>query len=244
MSSRSRASGCAALLLTFATACGGSSTPEPSSSDRAKRERAEREKADAEKAKASRLARLEGDDSAEPMPESVVKVTFEPLVTGVRPGRKFLIAARFKIARGYRISWSNAGDVGKDTVVKGELKSTTDMLIEGRVEGQIQGANRVIIGETGDVEALVEAQVVTVRGTVRGNCQGTKKVEITSTGKVFGDIASRAIVVAEGATFKGASKMTQAEPETKPENPAARLPDTPAQPAPPGIAPAPSTGVN
>jgi DsbC/DsbD-like thiol-disulfide interchange protein len=51
------------------------------------------------------------------MPESVVTVTFEPLVTGVRPGRKFLLAARFKITPGYRISWSNAGDVGKDTVV-------------------------------------------------------------------------------------------------------------------------------
>jgi cytoskeletal protein CcmA (bactofilin family) len=134
--------------------------------------------------------------------------------------------------------------IGKDTVVKGELKSTTDMLIEGRVEGQIQSANRVIIGESGDVEARVEAQVVTVRGTVRGDCEGTKKVEITSTGKVFGNIASRAIVVAEGATFKGASKMAQADPEVKPENPASKLPDAPAQPAPPGIAPAPSTGVS
>jgi cytoskeletal protein CcmA (bactofilin family) len=134
--------------------------------------------------------------------------------------------------------------IGKDTVVKGELKSTTDMLIEGRVEGQIQGANHVIIGESGDVEARVEAQVVTVRGTVRGDCEGTKKVEITSTGKVFGNIASRAIVVAEGATFKGASKMAQAEPEVKAESPASRLPDAPAQPAPPGIAPAPSTGVS
>lgn len=139
--------------------------------------------------------------------------------------------------------------IGKDTVVKGELKSTTDMLILGRVEGQIQGANRVIIGESGDVEARVEAQVVTVRGTVRGDCEGAKKVEITSTGKVFGNIASRAIVVAEGATFKGASKMAQSDPEQKPENPAPKLPekapaDAPAEPAATGIGPPHSTGVS
>lgn len=115
--------------------------------------------------------------------------------------------------------------IGKDTLVKGELTSSTDMLIEGRVEGQIQGAKRVIVGESGDVQARIDAQVVTVRGTVHGDCQGSKKVEITATGKVFGNIASRAIVVAEGATFRGASKMAQPEParpaEPAPVHPAA-----------------------
>jgi cytoskeletal protein CcmA (bactofilin family) len=100
--------------------------------------------------------------------------------------------------------------IGKDAVIKGELRSTTDMLIEGRVEGEIHGT-RVIVGESGDVQARIEAQILTVRGTVRGDCEGSKKVEITSTGKVFGNIASRAIVVAEGATFRGASKMAQSE---------------------------------
>lgn len=108
--------------------------------------------------------------------------------------------------------------IGKDAVIKGEISSSTDMLIQGRVEGQVHGAKRVIIGETGDVAARVEAQIVTVRGTVRGDCEGSKKVEITSTGKVFGNIASRAIVVAEGATFRGASKMAEPEPP-KPSEP-------------------------
>ena len=105
--------------------------------------------------------------------------------------------------------------IGKDAFIKGELRSSTDMLIEGRVEGEIHGT-RVIVGESGDVQARIEAQVLTVRGTVRGDCEGSKKVEITSTGKVFGNIASRAIVVAEGATFRGASKMAQAEPSKPP----------------------------
>ena len=105
--------------------------------------------------------------------------------------------------------------IGKDAFIKGELRSTTDMLIEGRVEGEIHGT-RVIVGESGDVQARIAAQVLTVRGTVRGDCEGSKKVEITATGKVFGNVASRAIVVAEGATFRGASKMAQSEP-SKPD---------------------------
>jgi cytoskeletal protein CcmA (bactofilin family) len=109
--------------------------------------------------------------------------------------------------------------VGKDAFIKGELRSSSDLLIEGRIEGEIHGT-RVVIGETGDVQARIEAQVLTIRGTVRGDCEGSKKVEITATGKVFGNIASRAIVVAEGATFRGASKMAQADP-ARPEERAA-----------------------
>ncbi|MGH9322359.1 MAG: bactofilin family protein [Vicinamibacteria bacterium] len=101
--------------------------------------------------------------------------------------------------------------IGKDTFIKGEVRGATDMLIEGKVEGEIHGT-RDIVGETGDVQARVVAQVLTVRGTVRGDCEASSKVEITATGKVFGNIAARAIVVAEGATFRGASKMAQPDP--------------------------------
>jgi cytoskeletal protein CcmA (bactofilin family) len=123
--------------------------------------------------------------------------------------------------------------IGKDALIKGEISSSSDMLIEGRVEGEVHGAKRVIIGESGDVAARVAAQTVTVRGTVRGDCEGATKVEITSTGRVFGNIASRAIVVAEGATFRGASKMAEPEPPKPAESP---RPDT----ATPAIVPPPT----
>ena len=125
--------------------------------------------------------------------------------------------------------------IGKDAVVKGELTSENDMLIEGRVEGKIRGAHRVVIGESGNVQAQVQARVVSVRGEVHGDCKATKKVEITATGKVFGNISAEAIVVAEGATFRGSSKMTkpmqpkpvEAKGPTAPTPPSDRRPPTP-----------------
>jgi len=106
----------APLLVPFLclTACGGSAPP-PAEPRAAKKNTAPAPYA--ERAKASRLARLEAEPVAAPAPESVVQVSFEPLVTGVRPGRSFLLAAHFRIASGYRISWKNPGDVGKETVV-------------------------------------------------------------------------------------------------------------------------------
>ena len=99
--------------------------------------------------------------------------------------------------------------IGKDAVVKGELTSQNDMLIEGRVEGKIRGSHRVVIGETGNVQAQVHARIVSVRGEVHGDCEASSRVEIMASGKVFGNISAETIVVAEGATFRGSSKMTK-----------------------------------
>jgi DsbC/DsbD-like thiol-disulfide interchange protein len=52
-----------------------------------------------------------------PEPETLVDVSFEPLVTGVRPGSSFLLAAHFRIAPGYRVSWKAPGEVGGPTTV-------------------------------------------------------------------------------------------------------------------------------
>jgi len=125
--------------------------------------------------------------------------------------------------------------IGKDAVVKGELTSQNDMLIEGRVEGKIRSSHRVVIGESGNVQAQVHARIVSIRGEVHGDCEASKKVEITATGKVFGNISAETIVVAEGATFRGSSRMTkpsqpkpvQAKGTTKPPRPSNRPPPTP-----------------
>lgn len=105
------------LLCLFLASCGGSEPP-PAHANAAKAKGPTAEEMAARK-KASRIAKLEDDSTAaERVPESVVQVSFEPLVTGVRPGKKFLLAAHFRIAKGYRISWKNPGDVGKETVVQ------------------------------------------------------------------------------------------------------------------------------
>lgn len=50
-------------------------------------------------------------------PESVVHAEFATSAQAVKPKGKFLLAVRFQIEPGYRISWQNPGDVGKSTEV-------------------------------------------------------------------------------------------------------------------------------
>lgn len=56
-----------------------------------------------------------------PGPESVVHAELQTSAQAVKPKGKFLLAVRFDIESGYRISWQNPGDVGKTTRVVFEV---------------------------------------------------------------------------------------------------------------------------
>lgn len=109
---------------------------------------------------------------------------------------------------------SGATIVGKEASLKGELSSDADIVVEGRVDGKLRSVRQLTIGASGHVKADLHAKIVSVRGTVEGNCEASGKVEITSTGAVFGNITAPSISVAEGATFRGASKMTTNKPRS------------------------------
>jgi DsbC/DsbD-like thiol-disulfide interchange protein len=96
-------------VLILTSACGGAPTPPPVEPSRSVGSSPEAHEVTTDDS--------EAPSSRESVPESVVQVTFEPLVTAVRAGRPFLLAAHFRIASGYRISGKKAGEVGKETVV-------------------------------------------------------------------------------------------------------------------------------
>jgi len=93
--------------------------------------------------------------------------------------------------------------IGKGITVKGELFGEEDVKIEGRVEGKIQLTKNLLVGQTGVVEADVEAENINIGGTVTGNLMAQNRVEIVVSGKMIGDIKAPRVVVAEGAHFKG-----------------------------------------
>ncbi len=123
--------------------------------------------------------------------------------------------------------------IGKEALVKGELTSKNEMVIEGRVEGTIQGEQRVVIGEAGNVQADISATVVSIRGEVYGDCTASDKIEITETGKVFGNISAKTIRVAEGAIFRGSSKMAKPPKSKQPQRKPTETPpsDNPTPPS-------------
>ena len=89
-------------------------------------------------------------------------------------------------------------------LVRGDVVSSGDLVIDGQVEGTIElGDYSLTIGPGASVVADLAAKVVTVSGTVVGNVMGAARVELKATGSVEGDVTAPTFVMEEGATLKG-----------------------------------------
>lgn len=94
--------------------------------------------------------------------------------------------------------------VGGSVVFKGELISSEDMTIDGRVEGTIEIRDHgLTVGPDADIRADILAKTVIVFGAVTGSITAHDKVEIHETGSVEGDVLSGHLAMADGAMLRG-----------------------------------------
>jgi cytoskeletal protein CcmA (bactofilin family) len=118
-----------------------------------------------------------------------------------------------------------ASILSSDLVVKGNMKTTGDIVVEGTVEGDIR-AHMLTVGETATVKGEVVADDVVVNGRIIGRLRGLK-VRLTATARVEGDIIHKTIAIESGAHFEG-SVQRQDDPLS-----GASKKDTPVPPAKP-----------
>ena len=99
------------------------------------------------------------------------------------------------------------GIIGKGITIKGNLTGGGDLVIEGRVEGQISLKNHLMIEGTGKVLADIRAEELTINGEASGNIDASSRVSITASAKVSGDIKAPRVVIEDGAVFNGSVEM-------------------------------------
>lgn len=97
--------------------------------------------------------------------------------------------------------------IGPNANFKGVVQSDGGLRVDGVLEGTIQIAGNLIIGETGKVIAEVSAQNVSVGGALKGTVKAQGRLEILSTGRVWGDISVASFLIDEGGFFRGQSIM-------------------------------------
>lgn len=98
--------------------------------------------------------------------------------------------------------------IGSTLSVKGDVTGDEDLVIEGRVKGNISlRKHSVTVGESGNVEADITARSIRVAGIVKGNLSGEELVVLLKTGRVEGNIAAASVTLENGATFKGSIDM-------------------------------------
>ncbi len=101
--------------------------------------------------------------------------------------------------------------IGRTLTMEGTLTAQEDILVEGRFNGEVTlMENALVVGETGDIRAVIEAKNVTIHGKANGDIKATNQVEISASGSMRGDILSPRVILHDGAKFKGRIDM---EPE-------------------------------
>jgi len=130
--------------------------------------------------------------------------------------------------------------IGKTLTVHGHLSGREDLVIDGRVEGDIELIeNRLTIGAGGHVqgEKGFKAREIVVFGSVNGDLEATERIEIKKNAKVVGNLRSARFVIEDEAYFKGNIDTIRTEPKVA----AAAAAGASAKPVPqPAPAPAPS----
>jgi cytoskeletal protein CcmA (bactofilin family) len=123
-----------------------------------------------------------------------------PRTEGARPPQPAAPATATRPGEERRVvAW-----VGKSVIFKGDLVSSEDMTIDGRVEGTIEVRDHSLtIGPDADIRADIVAKSVIVLGSVTGSITAHDKVDIRDTGSVQGDILAARLAMSDGAMLRG-----------------------------------------
>lgn len=101
--------------------------------------------------------------------------------------------------------------VGANVKLVGTLADANEIVIHGKIEGEVISEKNVIVSETAYIKGPVSAETVQIAGEVHGSIVATGRLEILPTGKVFGSTTTKDLNIRSGAIFVGKSNMPEGE---------------------------------
>ena len=112
-----------------------------------------------------------------------------------------------------------------DVEITGSVKFKNDVIIDGRIEGEIESDGSVTIGREATVRSDIRAKNVTVEGCVCGDIYASDRLELGENAEVTGDIKAAVLSMQAGAVLVGTSSvgaLPKREEEAMPESKHAR----------------------
>lgn len=107
--------------------------------------------------------------------------------------------------------------LGSSISIVGDLTGEEDLVIEGRIEGEIRlKKNKITIGKNGRVKADIYGHDIHVEGDVKGNLYGEDEIVIRQSGRVQGNLTAPRVTLENGSKFKGSIDMEPRVAKTAP----------------------------
>jgi cytoskeletal protein CcmA (bactofilin family) len=105
-----------------------------------------------------------------------------------------------------------AASIGKSVQIRGEVKGSEDLVVDGTIEGSITlTESRLTIGPNAHVQANVSARDVILLGALTGDITASGRVELRAGSNLKGDIRAARISIEENSVLFGKVDLTGAE---------------------------------
>jgi cytoskeletal protein CcmA (bactofilin family) len=102
---------------------------------------------------------------------------------------------------------SSKNVLSNDVEIKGSIKFSHDLIIDGKIEGEVHSDGSLTVGENALIKGEIKTRSVIIFGKVEGNITVQERCELKSNAILVGDISAGTLSIEEGATFMGQSSV-------------------------------------
>jgi len=105
--------------------------------------------------------------------------------------------------------------ISAGTVINGDLKTDGVIRLNGKLIGNIETSEKLVIGLQGYVQGDILCNQADIEGKMEGTIVVKQLLSLKSTANIQGDIETKQLLVEPGAIFTGTCKMSTHEKTNK-----------------------------
>jgi cytoskeletal protein CcmA (bactofilin family) len=98
--------------------------------------------------------------------------------------------------------------LSSDVSIKGQVTFSSEMVIDGEVEGDITSDGKLTVGENGKVTGDIQVGCVTVQGIVKGDILASARCALRAGATLQGNVEAPRFAVDETASFNGSATIS------------------------------------
>ncbi|MDD2386070.1 MAG: polymer-forming cytoskeletal protein [Bacteroidales bacterium] len=97
--------------------------------------------------------------------------------------------------------------IGNGTTLTGDVSSTGDIRIDGKLQGNLNSKSKLVLGASGKLIGEVFCKNAEVSGQIEGKITVEELLVLKSSSKIYGDIIASKLSIEPGAVFTGTCNM-------------------------------------
>jgi cytoskeletal protein CcmA (bactofilin family) len=98
-------------------------------------------------------------------------------------------------------------NIAKDTLIKGNINTSDDLRIDGKIIGDVNCEKKLVMDSSGSIDGNVTAADADIKGRIEGKVVINGTLHLLETAFVKGIIQAKQLIVEDGAKYEGETKI-------------------------------------